>query len=711
MPEPITQSDSELAQSGEDGDAAQTADLPADAPATKMRKLPVLSKSLMITIAIIVIVALVATGAFVTYKMELWGPKTVPAIQASEANDVVSQLTEKGFKVKTKKEYSSVRKGGYVGLDGAKSGERTDRDTTVTVIESMGPGVPQGTVGETKEQAVKAVKDMGVKVTVSQVVSDNPGKIVASKPADGQPVSDDEDGIHLGVGATGSGIPIEIAGMTKDEAKSQLEAKGYTVTLKPKFSSRQYLGKIVSATPSIGMQTDETNVTLYYGADASEKTDVVIKSVDDNHEYRDATNLEPLTGQWCTDDGDCLTLSKSASAYASGLILNGNQPVSTSNELRLCPYAQSVGTCDPDKPSTNDTLKNSLISGNSGVMELYAGYEFPSCGTSAFGGAVGSYCDNGTVKTIPEHNGEYDYNVKSTGLKYEMKDFLLVVPVGADIKSLESSGYFQDTAGQSPDSDRPYILQRDNSLYKTTSISIDSTDELSSKSNPFVPTRTSKPQVKFAPAPSADKAYYLVENPIDWSQLESSQDTTSESAKQVSYPTLDEVRKSLKENDFSPIAGKYCTKDEKTCMVITKQGVQWQEQDGKAVNNKFSQLHDATDDAAGWKIPQDLGLELRGPDSDYYCSDSRGNRGSGYEECRVGYAVSEVSVPVDLLYFPAGTQSVEEKLNKAAGLSSQSSQANGVQEPDSDKPYLHVVFARMNVTPTDEIVLYYQGAE
>ena len=341
-------------------------------------------------------------------------------------------------------------------------------------------------------------------------------------------------------------------------------------------------------------------------------------------------------------------------------------------------------------------------------MELYAGYAFPSCGTSVFGGAVGTYCDNGTRKIIPEHNGKSD-NVKSTGLKYEMKDFLLVVPVGADMESLESSGYFQDKAGQSPDNDRPYILQRDNSLYKTTSISIDSTDELSSKSNPFVPTRTSKPQVKFAPAPSADKAYYLVENPIDWNQLESSQDTTSESAKQVSYPTLDEVRKSLKENDFSPIAGKYCTKDEKTCMVITKQGVQWQEQDGKAVN-KLSQLHDATDDEVSLKIPKDLGLELRGPDSDYYCSDSNGNRGSGREECYAGsvlYTMPEISEPIDLIYFPAGTQSVTEKLDKA-GAAFQNSQA---QEPDSDKPYLHVAFSRMNVTPTDKSVLYYKGAE
>ncbi|KFI93315.1 hypothetical protein BISA_1401 [Bifidobacterium saguini DSM 23967] len=127
----------------------------------------------------------VCAATFITYKMELWGPQTVPNITASNAEDAVSQLASKGFVVKKKQQYNAIRKGGYIGMTGAKAGERITRGSQITVLESLGPGVPQGTVGSTAKQAEAKLKPMGVKITEHEVVSEHPGKVSVSAPADG----------------------------------------------------------------------------------------------------------------------------------------------------------------------------------------------------------------------------------------------------------------------------------------------------------------------------------------------------------------------------------------------------------------------------------------------------------------------------------------------------------------------------------------------
>lgn len=69
---------------------------------------------------------------------------------------------------------------------------------------------------------------MGVRVVEHEVVSEHPGKVAVTMPADGEPVRDTDDGIHIGVGITGDGIPVEIAGMDKDEAKTKLQQQAST---------------------------------------------------------------------------------------------------------------------------------------------------------------------------------------------------------------------------------------------------------------------------------------------------------------------------------------------------------------------------------------------------------------------------------------------------------------------------------------------------
>ena len=502
-----------LEQVADSEETTQETSSDSNKPATIVkRKAPI--AAIISIIAALVTVAVVIT-AFITYRMELWGPRTVPTVEASNADDVVKQLTDKGFIVKKKQQYDATRKGGYIGLEGAEPGERLDKGSQVTVIESLGPGVPQGTVGSTAEQAEASLKSMGVKITEHEVVSENPGKVSVTMPADGQPVTDTDEGIHLGVGIEGDGIPVEIAGMDKEQAESELIGKGYTVTLEPRFSSRQYLGKIVGANPGIGVKTDATQVTLYYGVDASGRYDVLTNPVSDGTVHiADATHAERLIGKYCTEDGDCLSLSEGSDKYwlYNPLKIDGQAYTTSYDYLGLCPYAQASGACTPtglasDDGMMSDAMKNALLSGNTGAFEVYSGLGLANCGTDIEPLGPGRRCDHG--KLVDELGD-------SSGLVYKAKDFFVYMPVGADLSALESDDYFTNKSDYQPDKDRPYIIKRDNSDYKPVAVNESATGP---KYDPFTPSQGGKP-VKFKEAPNKKNVYYLVETPIDWNLID-----------------------------------------------------------------------------------------------------------------------------------------------------------------------------------------------
>lgn len=478
-------------------------------------------RKLMIMIAaVIVVIALVVAG-IVTKGFGAWGERQIPQIDASaKASDVVAKLESSGIHVKRTKAYGVAKQGDYLRLDGYEPGEHVGRDETVTVVESLGPGVPEGTVGMDKEKAVERVRDMGVKVVTVEVPSTQDGKVVASMPADGQPVVE-QDGVRqiaLAVGSTKrSGIPMEIAGMDKDKAQQQLESKGYDVTMAPTMADKDMTGKIVSANPDIGAASDGTDVTLYFGATPKEVKQAMLVDHDESegNEYHAYDDLSILLGDWCTDDGDCITLVKDQQAYSGDDYVRSMQIEGRSDAqfgLGACPFAQSIGLCDPVDSRNSKSLMRSLIGGDSGAFEIYDSFAYaPWCGTRQMGGA-GAWCDHGTPTS--EYPGD---GFNNSGLEYKMSDFLVVVPVGADIKQLENSGYFarmKDNDAKEPDATRPYLLIRDPSLYDETTASADGAHPR----NPFVydSATPDKQLVPFAPAPSEKVAYYKVQPDSTW---------------------------------------------------------------------------------------------------------------------------------------------------------------------------------------------------
>ncbi len=457
--------------------------------------------------------------------------------QSQSAQSVVDSLHKKGANARLVKEFSAKNSGDFVRYKNVKQGDRVDKNHVVEVVESKGPGVPEkGVVGASLEKAEKIVKSMGVTVKLHHVPATDSavGKIVASSPVPGNAVG--KDGvIHIAVGENTDGVPVDVFGMDKDKAKDMLSSKPFSVNLRPKFSSAKYFGKIVGAYPALGTKGDPKTVTLYYGVDASKAKDVVSEPTDfgDETAYL-VQRAGSFVGKWCTKSGNCIKLLPysflgSEEKYIYGLITEEvAKSGSTADYNDIDVLYMSVWGQDPtdyaiyDKNIENTKyMKNNLISGDTGAVELYAGRDSALCdGHIKHNADDRSACVNGKyidAETVMNGiNGDDDIEKDpgyGVGYYYVMQDFMVVMPVGAKFDELLNSGYFVGKGETKPDLTRPFILRRNPKLYKQTRVNLPKTSY--PDWSPFIPSIKGR-AVPFAPAPDDSNAYYLVEEPFDW---------------------------------------------------------------------------------------------------------------------------------------------------------------------------------------------------
>lgn len=220
------------------------------------------------------------------------------------------------------------------------------------------------------------------------------------------------------------------------------------------------------------------------------------------------------------------------------LQIKGHEPEDKADVLGLTNFSQDVSGAmlesDSEHGMSADKLpmKNHLLLKDWGMFELYAGMDLPNCGSKVMSASIGEYCVNGNYERASFDDGEMTPPAGaengSTGMTYDMKDFLVYFPAGSDAESLDDSGYF-DAAElakakkqKAVDTSRPYILVRDKSLYSETSVSVN----LGKDVDPFVPTNRSinnyqNKMEPMKPAPSDSTVYYLVEQngDLDWDSL------------------------------------------------------------------------------------------------------------------------------------------------------------------------------------------------
>lgn len=520
--------------------------------------------ALIVHIICTVIIAAIAVTAGVIYYFTQVNSRsnmiTVPVIKVANAQEAATKLRATGFTVRVMQEPNRRKKGSFVSLKGVKSGTQVKSSTTVTVVESLGPGMPKDVVGKTLESITSEVKAMDLPVKVYEVAATSkPGTVVATYPLPGQAFekSGDDDAMRIAVGVHSDKnvIPVDIFGRSKDEAKNKLANYGINnIEFKPRFSSRKLIGKIVASYPALGSEVTEENekVTLYYGIDAKDTKNSLTTPLgtdsysDLSPSTRIASNLGPMAGEWCTNSGKCIYLNEyypDNNDHSYSKVLLEDHPMKirsvaelpeetriNDNDLSLTNFSQDISATilfNSETPE-NDMMKNHLLSGDTGAAEFYEGHDLPSCGkVNNYEGSPSAFCVYGKYINPTDNPDQFEdgnyigsYDDAGTGLVYRMQDFFVLIPVNAKLEQLEKSGYFRGTGKHTPDLNRPFILRRDPKLYSKTEIPIPDDREPGpdNDTSPFVPTKKHK-AIPFAPAPDDDNAYYKVENPVNWSDL------------------------------------------------------------------------------------------------------------------------------------------------------------------------------------------------
>ncbi|NSX41807.1 PASTA domain-containing protein [Gardnerella vaginalis] len=519
-------------------------------PLIKNRKLIIISACVIAAVAIIA--AAVFFFTFPHFRKAAPSERiVVPKAKTSQsAQDVVRELQEKGVETHLVKDFGGSKPGNFARYQNVKPGQVIHGNHVVTVVESKGPGIPEkGVIGKTVEEAAPLLKSMGVPVKVYKVASLHPGKIAATNPMPGEPLDENKE-IFIGVGEedkypdSGRSVPVELFDKDKDEAYKMMSDEGFKVRLVPKYSSRKHLGKIVGSNLGLGQShRGDTDITLYYGADASETKKMFTskRGYGESNQATVVSTLVPFVGKWCTKSGDCLEFEPTNYDTEIGentrVLLRGTHAMDDlvddennkdyAHSFGMWQYTQqllgdAIDTDDSDEDKNSLPLHNTLIFGDSGMTEIFRDGGDPYCGNKVYNVHSG-LCVNGQFQDYQDLDSNYpDYSSNNfidvpgvnKGITYKMRAYFVLVPVSAKLDELEASGFFKGKGKTKPDMDRPFILRRDPKYYSKSEITVASKDG-DMRDNPFVPTSKHK-AIPFAPAPDDSNVYYLVEKPFDF---------------------------------------------------------------------------------------------------------------------------------------------------------------------------------------------------
>lgn len=505
------------------------------------------TRTFLIVVISSLVTALLIGLVVITYLVGWWGttrlPEATQLVTADQngnvrADAVVKALKGKGIRAVKKDAFSGLPLGIFVAYEGHTPGDNVRRGESVAVLSSSGPGVPAGIAGKKARDVSQELAKMGVSIHYKGVPVEDANKhplgtVVTTYPSPGWGLTEGEhnSGIYVGVAiaSDGSSIPADVYGRDAETVETELTNRGYEVNSVAHLASRQNVGKVVGTNPSPGVALHSgQKVTLYYGVDSRgllQKYDQLM--VKPNRGSVTGSAPEELyskatVGRWCRNNGECLRIDDTDSQDYEVILAEGafGQAVDyNENVVKLYPCehgVQSVCTMDSDQ--------NSLWKLGFGAYELIpTEYLFPWCGNTLSGIDVDG-CQNGQVAAGEDFKGVW------SGAKWKIQDYLMVFPVGSQLKQVIDTGMFSSDELQKAnkvkpvDGDRPFILHQDPKLYPETEKSADAglnnPDDSSGWENPFLPGVAPREKGLMKPAPSDETAYYLVEElTVDWNTL------------------------------------------------------------------------------------------------------------------------------------------------------------------------------------------------
>jgi eukaryotic-like serine/threonine-protein kinase len=198
------------------------------------------------------------------------GSATIPTVAGEPEKVAVHQINRAGFKADTFDEASATVPKGDVTRTNPPENTAVPLGSRVHVYVSTGPqqvSVPS-VVGKDKDAARGTLQDAGFKVTVEKQESDQPkNQVISQDPTGGSTVNKGSRvTITISKGRPKVTVP-DVGGMSKNDAKSQLEQAGFKVKVREvDAGDPSQVGVVIGSEPSAGSsQPKGSTVTIIVG--------------------------------------------------------------------------------------------------------------------------------------------------------------------------------------------------------------------------------------------------------------------------------------------------------------------------------------------------------------------------------------------------------------------------------------------------------------
>ncbi len=210
------------------------------------------SSSRPVAAAILLLAALAATLAFVTYGAELWGGRSVPEVTGKSQAAAKRDLDQRGFEVALAEEPVDDGVGKAVRCEPA-SGTRVERGSKVTLVVGAArvlPDIAGMAVDDARAVLAKAgARNVSIQYEAS---SAEEGTVIRSTPEAGSAFVA-RDAITLTV-AQPYTVPY-VTGRLESEARSLVEAAGLSAEVEY-VSSEAPAGSVIEVSPAQGTRID-----------------------------------------------------------------------------------------------------------------------------------------------------------------------------------------------------------------------------------------------------------------------------------------------------------------------------------------------------------------------------------------------------------------------------------------------------------------------
>lgn len=202
----------------------------------------------LVSAVAVFLAALALLAAFVTWRMELWGGRTLPDTVGMDQAQATQLLQDGGFSVATSDVVSDGNVGKVVEQDPAP-GRRVDPGTVVALGVGVERSIPD-VEGMTLDDAKRALEKRGIaRLRIEYENSDSEeGTVISASPAAGTVVA--EDDVVTLVVAQPYTVP-DVAGLSSDEAKEAVTRAGLTPR-EVLVASDEESGTVVSTDPGAG---------------------------------------------------------------------------------------------------------------------------------------------------------------------------------------------------------------------------------------------------------------------------------------------------------------------------------------------------------------------------------------------------------------------------------------------------------------------------